>query len=96
MNVLIKQNIKINSNILNLDYTIKKCNLIIAFINNLEFKTNLLVKIGSLVFIIYYSSIIYLPTKIKYKILQKTPLINKIFNFYRKIILISNYEDELN
>ncbi len=67
---------------------------ILNYINATEKNTKILIFIGSSVFIIYYFSLIFLlSNNIKINILQKTPLINKIFQFYRKLILISLYEE---
>ena len=90
---IFKKCIKINSSLLEIkenQYTYE----IVNYINVTEKKTKILIFIGSFVFIIYYFSLIFFfSNNIKINILQKTPLINKIFQFYRKLILISLYEE---
>jgi uncharacterized PurR-regulated membrane protein YhhQ (DUF165 family) len=61
----------------------------------LEPDTKKLVFLGSIFFLLlYFLFLIFLPKKIQFKILNKLPMISKIFHFYRKIILASFYEDE--
>lgn len=90
---IFKKCIKINSCLLEIkenQYTYE----IVNYINVTEKKTKILIFIGSFFFIIYYFSLIFFfSNNIKINILQKTPLINKIFQFYRKLILILLYEE---
>ena len=93
MIIFTKAIIKINFSILDLNYTLQSSNLLIEFIKTLDFKTKLLVNFGSIVFFFYYYSLVFFfSKKIQHLILQNTPLINKIFNFYRKLILVLIYE----
>ena len=93
MIIFTKAIIKINFSILALNYNLKSSNLIIEFIKTLDFKTKFLVNFGSIVFFFYYYSLVFFfSKKVQHLILQNTPLINKILNFYRKLILVSTYE----
>jgi hypothetical protein len=90
----ITKSININCYLLDLKIIEHYNNLIINFIIKLEFKTKMLVLLGSFFFILFYIFLFFLlKNKIKIFIIQKLPLINKIFHFYRKIILITYYED---
>jgi hypothetical protein len=90
----ITNSININCYLLNLQINKKHNNFIINFIIKLDFKTKILVLIGSFFFFLLYNFLFFFfSRKIKIYIIQKLPLINKIFHFYRKIILITYYED---
>ena len=90
----ITKSININCYLLDLKITEHYNNSIINFIIKLEFKTRMLVLLGSFFFFLFYNFLFFLfKNKIKIFIIQKLPLINKIFHFYRKIILITYYED---
>lgn len=94
--LIINQNIKINFLILEIDYDNKLLIRVERFINKLEPNTKSLVLSGSIFFLLlyYFFFLIFLSKKIQFKILNITPIINKIFHFYRKIILASFYIDD--
>ncbi len=91
----INESIKINCHILNLKSRLDYNDLIKEFILKLELPTKLLVFFGSIFFILFYFIFLFfLPKDIQFKILHNIPLINKILHFYRKIILITYYEEK--
>ena len=82
--------LKINNN-----YDFNKS--VIDFILNLELKTRILILLGSLSLVFfYYFFLFFLTRKLQVIILQNIPLISKVLSFYRKIILITYYEEESN
>ena len=86
--------IKINCFFLEFEDTESYNNQIVNFIIKLDLRTKLLVIVGSFFFFLFYKSLFFLSKKkIKMQMFQNTPLINKIFHFYRKIILLKYYED---
>ncbi len=92
-NFIINQSIKVSVSILEIKYddilkfSVKK------FINQLEPETKKLVKLGSLFFLlVYFLFVFFLPRGLQFNILNRLPMINKVFHFYRKIILASFYE----
>jgi len=95
--LIINQNIKINLLILELNYDENLTISIEKFINKLEPNTRRLVMIGSIFFVlIYFSFLIFLSKKAQFKVINNITMINKVFHFYRKIILASFYEDKGN
>ena len=92
----INQSVKINCSILKINYDLNINKLITKFVLNLELKTKLLIFIGSLSFVFfYYFFLFFLSKRIQSIIFQTIPLVNKVFNFYRKIILITYYEEDV-
>ena len=92
INFIINQCIKINLNLLNLKRDVKKDENIKNFIMTLN-STRLIVFIGSVCFFLFYTIFLTLfSRKTKYEILLVIPQINKIFQFYRKIILLTYYD----
>ena len=91
----INQSVKINCSILKIYHVVYINKLIIKFIKS-ELKNKLLIFIGSLSFIFFYYFFLFIFSKrIQSIIFQTIPLINKVFNFYRKIILITYYEEDV-
>lgn len=93
--LIINQNVKINLSILELNYDNNIISCVEKFTFKLEPNTRILIFFGSIFFLlIYFLFLTFLPKKVQFKILQNLPMINKIFHYYRKIILASFYEDE--
>ena len=92
INFIINQCININLDILELKKDVKKDDEIKKFINTLD-TTKIYVFAGSICFFLFYIIFLILfPKNIKYDILVSIPKINKIFQFYRKIILLTYYD----
>ena len=90
---LITKCIKINCFLLNFELIDSYNQSIVNFIINLETKTKLQVIAGSFSFILFYNFLFLFNKKYKILIISNIPLINKIFNFYRKIILLKYYDN---
>ena len=92
-NFIINQNIKINSSILEIKHNDNVKSSVKKFINQSEPETKKLIMLGSLFFLLFYFLLLFfLPRGLQFDILNKIPMINKVFHFYRKIILASVYE----
>lgn len=86
--------IKINCFLLDIEIIENYSQSIVNFISKLELKTKLLVILGSFFFyLFYYSLFLFIQKEIKILIINNVPLINKIFHFYRKIILLKYYDN---
>ena len=55
--------------------------------------TKFIIFAGSVSLVLLYFALFLIPKQAQFKILSFLPMINKIFNFYRKLILIAYYEN---
>ena len=91
----VNQSININCFLLKISNNYDFNKSIYDFIYNLELKTRILIFLGSLSLVLfYYIFLFFFTKKLQVTILQNIPLINKVLSFYRKIILITYYEEE--
>ena len=91
----VNQSININCFLLKISNNYDFNKSIYDFIYNLELKTRILILLGSLSLVLfYYIFLFFLNKNLQVTILQNIPLINKVLSFYRKIILITYYEEE--
>ncbi len=91
----VNQSININCLLLKINNNYDFNKSILDFILNLELKTRILILLGSLSLVLFYYIFLFFFTKnLQVIILQNIPLINKVLSFYRKIILITYYEEE--
>ena len=91
----VNQSININCFLLKISNNYDFNKSIYDFIYNLELKTRILILLGSLSLVLFYYIFLFFFNKnLQVTILQNIPLINKVLSFYRKIILITYYEEE--
>tara|TARA_E500000178_G_scaffold354974_1_gene425896 strand:+ start:2370 stop:2657 length:288 start_codon:yes stop_codon:yes gene_type:complete len=91
--IFINKSIKLNSDLLEIELDNFQKKSVENFIFNLNNITKFIIFAGSVSLVLLYFALFLIPKQAQFKILSFLPMINKIFNFYRKLILIAYYEN---